>query len=226
MVISPRSAPPLPNMTDLQGARILDHRRCGVRGLPHRRSAHRRRGRPRGRVVRQPPARLPAQRGGRPALGAGPPRRGRHPRPRAAWTSSMAGVDVRLPQAAMRITQCAENPRLALEVLSTAPSTSSRPRRAPRSGRWSRRRRRRCYGIADASRPAKATIPTTTARSTARPRRSTRGCCRSLQRHVRARRTSRCGTSTSTARAWTSYGAYTEVLDPLDGAHRRRASRR
>ena len=44
-------------------------------------------------------------------------RRGRRPRPGAGATSSPQGIDVVFHQAAIRITQCAEEPRLALEVL-------------------------------------------------------------------------------------------------------------
>ena len=53
------------------------------------------------------------------ALGqrAGAGGRGRHPRPRRSLAELMRGVDVVFHQAAIRITQCAEEPRLALEVL-------------------------------------------------------------------------------------------------------------
>ena len=44
-------------------------------------------------------------------------RRGRHPRPRAARQRPSTGVDIVFHQAAIRITQCAEEPRLALDVL-------------------------------------------------------------------------------------------------------------
>ena len=45
------------------------------------------------------------------------PRRGRHPRPRARPPASREGIDLVFHLAAIRITQCAEEPRLALEVL-------------------------------------------------------------------------------------------------------------
>ena len=49
--------------------------------------------------------------------GQGPDGRGRHPRPRRWSPTLMAGIDLVFHQAAIRITQCAEEPRLALEVL-------------------------------------------------------------------------------------------------------------
>ena len=53
------------------------------------------------------------------ALASGPvrARRGRHPRPRPGARADRAASDLVFHQAAIRITQCAEEPRLALEVL-------------------------------------------------------------------------------------------------------------
>ena len=68
---------------------------------------------------------------------------------------------------------------------------------------WSRLPPPRCTGSRRHSRPASPTTPTPTTRSTAPPRRSTRGCCAASTRCAGSI-TWRCGTSTCTARAWTS----------------------
>ncbi len=117
----------------------------------------------------------------------------------------MDGIDVVFHQAAIRITQCAEEPRLALEVLvdGTFNVLEAAVQRQGRR-RWSRPRRRRCYGLAE-------DFPTTeNAPSVQQPHDLRRGeglqrrAAAQLQRDVRPAATSRCATSTSTDRAWTS----------------------
>ena len=61
-------------------------------------------------LVRGPPG----QPGRRAGAGRVAPGRGRHPRPRRWCTTLTAGIDLVFHQAAIRITQCAEEPRLAL----------------------------------------------------------------------------------------------------------------
>ena len=114
------------------------------------------------------------------------------------------GIDVVFHQAAIRITQCAEEPRLALEVL--VDGTFNVVEAAAAGGRAQGRRRvvglglRAGRGVPD---HARTTTRTPTTRSTARPRSSTRACCAASTRCT-ASTTSRCATSTSTARGWTS----------------------
>ena len=115
-------------------------------------------------------------------------------------------------QAAIRITQCAEEPRLALDVLVNG--TFNVLEAAVKAGvsKVVAASSASVYGLAETLPDHRERItPTTTARSTARPRRSTRACC-AASTTCTGSTTSRCATSTSTGRAWTCYGAYTEVL--------------
>ena len=86
----------------------------------------------------------------------------------------MRGIDVVFHQAAIRITQCAEEPRLALEVMvdgtfNVLEAASVRRR----SARSSRRHRRSVYGMAENFPTPETHHPYGNARSTAPPRRST-----------------------------------------------------
>ena len=146
-------------------------------------------------------------------------------RDRDAGPRPHAGADLVFHQAAIRITQCAEEP--AARARGARRRHVQRPRggrRAP--GRQAGRRLvglglRHGQGVPDAS----ATTPTRTTPLRRRQGRSTRACC----------------AASAPCTAWTTsplryfnvygprmdvHGLYTEVLDPLDGADRRRASRR
>ena len=88
------------------------------------------------------------------------------------------GKDLVFHEAAIRITQCAEEPRLALEVL--VDGTFNVYEAAVAAREWtssSPRPARRCTAWRRSSRPPSATTTTTTTRSTARRSRSTRACC-------------------------------------------------
>ena len=73
-------------------------------------------GRGRDRRVRQPRPRTPREPRGGDCQRVGLPRVGRHQRHRGR-ASAMEGCDVVFHQAAIRITQCAEEPRLAFDVM-------------------------------------------------------------------------------------------------------------
>ena len=118
----------------------------GTDRLDHRRPARRRTGRPRSSSSTTSSAGAHEQ--PRPALlGSGTVAivegdiRDRAPGAPSSWT----GIDLVFHQAAIRITQCAEEPRLALEVLVDGTFNVARGRgRAQASARSSPRRRRRC----------------------------------------------------------------------------------
>ncbi len=116
----------------------------------------------------------------------------------------MDGIDVVFHQAAIRITQCAEEPRLGARGAGRRHLQRARSRgRRPRSARSSRRRRRRCTAWPTEFPTDEAHHPYDNRRSTARRRCSTRGCS-AASTTCTGSTTSRCGTSTSTGRAWTS----------------------
>ena len=165
-------------MTALAGRHSAGHRRRRHHRLHDRRPAPRRRA-SRSVVVLDNLVR------GR----AGQPRRTRWPtagstlvdgdiRDRDLVHDLTAGMDLVFHQAAIRITQCAEEPRLALEVLVDG-TFNVVEAAAEAQGRQGRRRlvARRSTAWPRSSRPPSATTPTTTTRSTARPRPSTRACC-------------------------------------------------
>ena len=139
-----------------------------------------------------------------PGQRAGRPRRGRHPRPRPGARGHSRVRDLVFHQAAIRITQCAEEPRLAIEVLVDGTFNVLEAAAAAGVGKVV------AVLLGIGLRAGRAvpdrratTTPTTTTRSTARPRPSTRACC-AASTPCTAWTTSRCATSTSTARAWTS----------------------
>ena len=122
------------------------------------------------------------------------------------------GNDLVFHQAAIRITQCAEEPRLALEVLVDG-TFNVVEAAADARGRQAGRRLvgvglRHGRGVPDR---ASATTPTTTTRSTARPSPSTRACCAA---------SGRCTASTTWPLRYFNvygprmdvHGLYTEVL--------------
>ena len=88
------------------------------------------------------------------ATGRRRPGRGRHPRPRPGPRPDRAACDLVFHQAAIRITQCAEEPRLALEVLvdGTFNVVEAAAERG-RATRSSRPRRRRSTAWPRSSRP-------------------------------------------------------------------------
>ena len=93
----------------------------------------------------------------------------------------MDGIDVVFHQAAIRITQCAEEPALAIDVLVNGTfNVLEAARRRATSGRWSPRRPRRSTAWPIGFRPTSSITRTTTARSTAARRRSTKACCASF----------------------------------------------
>ena len=137
------------------------------------------------------------------ASGRGGPRRGRPPRPRPRPRPHL-GERPRLPPGGHP-----DHP-----VRRGAPARTrgarrrhvQRPRgrrRAPgrQAGRWPPRHR--STALPRSSRPPSATTTTTTTPSTARPSRSTRAW-RAASGRCPGSTTSRCATSTSTARGWTS----------------------
>ena len=95
----------------------------------------------------------------------------------SCWPSRCEGIDLVFHLAAIRITHCAEDPRLALDVLGNGTFNVARGRGAGR-----RREDRRIVlglGVRTGRRlphHRASIIRTTTARSTARSRRSTRAC--------------------------------------------------
>ena len=111
------------------------------------------------------------------------------------------GSDLVFHQAAIRITQCAEEPRLALEVLVDGTFTVLEAAAATQGGQGDRRVVR--VGVRDGRTVPhqRATTTTTTTPSTARRRASTRACCAASARCT-AWTTWRCGTSTSMGRGW------------------------
>ena len=123
-----------------------------------------------------------------------------------------AGADLVFHLAAIRITQCAEEPRLANEVLVDGTfNVLEAARGAGREARWSPRRRRRCTGWPSSSRPASATTRTTTTPSTVPRRPSTRACC-AASTPCTGSTTWLCATSTCTGPRMDVHGLYTEVL--------------
>ena len=187
----------------MKNKRILITGGAGLDRLAHRRSrwpTKARRDR-RARQFRARPAREPAP--GDAAVAAHD-RRGRHPRPRLCWPRLCDGIDVVFHQAAIRITQCAEEPRLAFDVLATARSTCSR-RRSQREGLEGRRRLVRLGArtgreLSD----DRSASPVQQPHHLRRGQGVQRGDAAPLHRDVRPATTSRCAISTSTARAWTS----------------------
>ena len=149
----------------------LDHRRPARRG--------RRRRDPGARQLRPRPPGEPRR---RPWPRAGSDvDRGRHPRRRRSCARSTAGTDLVFHQAAIRITQCAEEPRLALEVLVGRHLQRPRGRGRRRAcARSSPPRRPRSTGWPTSSRPPSGTTRTTTTPSTARPRSFNEGMLRSF----------------------------------------------
>ena len=123
-------------------------------------------------------------------------------RDRALLATACEGIDVVFHQAAIRITQCAEEPRLAFDVL--ADGTFNVLEAAVKAGvsKVVAASSASVLGLADSFPTTEAIIPTTTARSTARRRRSTKGCCAASPKCTGST-TSRCATSMSTDRAWT-----------------------
>ena len=83
--------------------------------------------------------------------------RGRHPRPRARRAADCSGVDVVFHQAALRITRCAEEPRLAVDVLvggtQNVLEAAVRGRRAQGRGRLVGLRVRHGRALSDARGP-------------------------------------------------------------------------
>jgi predicted dehydrogenase len=116
------------------------------------------------------------------------------------------GAELVFHLAAIRITRCAAEPRVANEVL--VDGTFNVLEAAVEAGcaRSSRRPRRRSTGWPSSSRPRSATTPTTTTPTTARPRPSTRPSC-AASTPCTGSTIWRCATSTSTARGWTSTGS-------------------
>ena len=136
------------------------------------------------------------------------------------------GKDLVFHQAAIRITQCAEEPRLALEVLVDGTFTVLEAAVAAQGGQGGRGLER--VGLRpgrDRSRPTSGTTTTTTTRSTARPSRSTRACCAASGRCT-GWTTSACCPFNVYGPRMDVHGLYTEVLGALDGADRPTASRR
>ena len=179
------------------------HGRRGHDRLPHRRSAGRgrRRGDRRPRQLRPRPPREP----GRRARAAARSRivAGRHPRPRAGRPAD-ARRRRRLPPGG--------DPHHAVRRGAAARARGARRRHLQRArgGRPRGRAQGRGRVVGVGLRPGRGvpdrpriTTRTPTTRSTARPRRSTRACCAASTRCTGST-TSRCGTSTSTGRAWTS----------------------
>ena len=115
----------------------------------------------------------------------------------------MPGIDIVFHQAAIRITQCAESPRLALEVLVDGTFDVLEAAVDAGVGKVVAASSASVLGLAEEFPTTERTIRTTTARSTARPRRSTRVCC-ARSTTCTGSTTSPCATSTCTARGWTS----------------------
>ena len=144
--------------------------------------------------------------GRRRAVRQGQADRGRHPRPGAS--ERLQGVDVLFHLAAIRLTQCAEDPRLALDVMAVGTFNvfEGRSCEIPRVVAASSAS---IYGLAEHFRPT-STITLRTTRSTGRPRRSARAS---------SHRLARCTGSNMSLRPFNVYGprmdikgAYTEVL--------------
>ena len=161
------------------------------------------------------------------ALAARPGRagRGRHPRPRRWCTTLTRGMDLVFHLAAIRITQCAEEPRLALRCWSTAPSTCSR--RRPRHGvrKVVAASSASVYGLAEEFPTTERHHPYNNDTFYGAAKVVQRGHAAQLPRHVRpglrgAALLQRLRPADGRPRPL-HRGA-----DPLDGAHRRRASRR
>ena len=125
-------------------------------------------------------------------------------RDRALLAKRFEGVDIVFHQAAIRITQCAEEPRLAFEVLADGTfNVLEAAVSAQACRRWSRPRRPR-------SRAGRELPDDRSASSLQQPDDLRRGqgvqrrAAAQLRRDVRPATTWRCATSTSTGRAWTS----------------------
>ena len=130
--------------------------------------------------------------------------RGRHLRPRAASSELMSGIDIVFHLAAIRITQCAEEPRLAHEVLVDgtydvfeAAARGRRPQRVIASSSAS------VYGLAEEFPTNESHHPYANDTLYGAAKVYNEGLLRSMHAHATGSTTSRCATSTSTARVWT-----------------------
>ena len=124
-------------------------------------------------------------------------------RDRALMEELVSNSDVVFHQAALRITQCAEDPRLAMEVMVDGTfdllelCVKHKVEKVVAASSAS------IYGMAESFPTTEYHHPYNNRPSTAPPRPSTRGCC-AASTTCTAWTTWRCATSTSTARAWTS----------------------
>src|SRR4051812_5802053 len=114
----------------------------------------------------------------------------------------MEDVRVVFHQAAIRITLCADEPRLAMDVLATGTFNVLEAAVKARVDRVVAASSPSVYGMADGFPTTQGHHRTTTGLSTALPRHSTKGCC-AVSTTCTGSSTSPCATSTSTARAWT-----------------------
>ena len=123
-------------------------------------------------------------------------------RDRALLDGLIAATDVVFHQAAVRITQCAEDPRLALEVLADGTFEVVEAAVAAGVSKVVAASSASVYGLAEEF-PTGEPPPVRQRHDTARRSRSMKACCAAFG-PPRASTTWRSATSTCTGRAWTS----------------------
>ena len=151
---------------------------------------------------------------------------GRHQRHRGVARRDPEGCDVVFHQAAIRITQCAEEPRLAFDVMVAGTFNVAEAAVAAGVGKvvvgvvggglraWPRRSRRR-----------RSHHPVRQPHAVRRGEGVRRDAASAPSTRCTASTTSRCATSTCTGPAWPSRRAH-RGAGPVDGAHRERRARR
>ena len=125
----------------------------------------------------------------------------------ATMKSLVAGCDTVFHQAALRITQCAQEPRAAFEVMVAATYDLVELCLAANIRKLVAASTASVYGMADQFPTTEAQHPYNNRTLYGAAKAFNEGLLPLLQRHARRWTTSRCATSTSMARAWTSTAA-------------------